>query len=292
MYEGIMTPLVTPLDHNNQVDEEQLRRLVARQIAAGVTSVLVLGGTGEYSALDDVQRQRAIDVTVAAANGSVPVVAGVLAPGLGDAVSTAAYAKAAGVDALMLLAPFYVRPTHDGFVEYFQRFDAAVEMPILLYNIPHKTDVNLKPATVEAVIDAVPNVIGIKECTNDLGQFLELLQRVGDRIDVLSGEDHLGVPELLLGAKGAVMASANLIPEFWVNAYELVQAGKIAEAVHEFHRYLPLFRGLFMEGNPAPLKAAMAMLGDVPAHVAVPLRPISERTREVLRGELEAAGLV
>lgn len=292
MYEGIMTPLITPLDADGRVAADQLRKLVARQVAAGVTSILVLGGTGEYSALDEDQRRRAIDLAVEAAGGSVPVVAGILAPGLGDAVVTAKYARAAGVDALMVLAPFYVRPTHGGFVDYFERFDAAVDMPFLLYNIPHKTSVNLEPATVEAIVDAVPNVVGIKECATDLGQFLELVHRVGGRIDVLSGEDHLGVPEMVLGAKGAVMASANLVPEFWVEAHRLIRSDRIAEAVREFHRHLPLFRGLFMEGNPAPLKAAMSMVGDVPAHVSTPLRPISDRTRDVLRGELEAAGLV
>ncbi|KIL39134.1 hypothetical protein SD70_22160 [Gordoniibacillus kamchatkensis] len=284
-YRGIMTALVTPIREDGSVNEEQLRRLIRFQIDNAVSSILMLGGTGEYPALTPEARKQAITIAVSEAGGRVPIVAGIIAPGIGDTIEMALFAKEAGVASIMPVAPYYVNPTQQGFLDYFRRLDEAVDMPIFLYNIPYKTGVNMKPETVEALLAAIPNIIGIKECSPDLGQFIDLLRRVGDKIAVLSGEEFLAVSEFILGAQGAVMASANLVPDVWVRMWELTQQGQYRQAVDMSIAYYPLFKAIFKEGNPGPLKAAMNRIGLATGSVSTPLVDPSAATI----AELDAA---
>jgi 4-hydroxy-tetrahydrodipicolinate synthase len=291
-YSGIMTALITPLTAEGKVDEAGLRTLVEMQIDAGVHSLLVLGGTGEFTALSPDARAVAIRTVVQQTADRVPVVAGVLSPGLGDAIDAGLVAGAAGVDAVMVVTPFYVHPVQDGLVDYYRAFARAVDLPLFLYNIPYKTGVNLLPATVERIVDEVPAVVGIKECSPDIGQFLELLRRVGERTTVLSGEEFLAPSEIVLGAHGAIMASANLVPTLWPRIYRHIQAGEVGEAVGLARQHLPLFQAIFAEGNPGPLKAGMAMLGMPAGPASTPLVEVSPATRSLLYSSLTALGYV
>ncbi|MGG4498483.1 4-hydroxy-tetrahydrodipicolinate synthase [Brevibacillus reuszeri] len=283
-YNGIMTALVTPIDDRGIVDAESLQNLIQFQLKNNVSSLLVLGGTGEYSALSNAERQRAIDITVQEVNGKVPVVAGIIAPGIGDAIEFGLYAKCAGVDAIMPVTPYYVSPTQEGIMKYYQDLDTALDMPMFLYNIPYKTAVNLQPETVEYLVEKIPNIIGIKECSPNLGQFIDLTRRVGEKIYVLSGEEFLAMSEMVLGAHGAVMASANLVPDVWVKMWEHLQKGSVQEAVKLNTAYYPLFRAIFKEGNPGPLKTAMNMTGLLVGNVSTPLlHPSTETVNELTK---------
>ncbi|MGI5962371.1 MAG: 4-hydroxy-tetrahydrodipicolinate synthase [Lawsonibacter sp.] len=291
-FHGIMTALVTPLTKDNTVDEAKMSKLVNFQIENGVSSLLVLGGTGEYSALTVEERTHAVEATVRAAAGRVPVVAGVLDPGIGEAIKCGKSFKAAGADALLVLTPFYVHPNQDGIIDFYKKFDQELNCPFLIYNIPYRTYVNILPETVEKLVDELPNLVGMKECSPSFGQALELIHRVGDRISVLSGEEFLCGGEMLLGADGAVMATANLVPDVWVKVYQAAERQDIPQMRALLKTYFPLFKLMFKEINPGPLKYAMGKIGIDAGELSIPLRAPSAALQAEIDAELKKLGIL
>lgn len=291
-FQGIMTALVTPLTKENTVDAAKMEKLVDFQIANGVSSLLVLGGTGEYSALTVEARTRAVEVTVKASAGRVPVVAGVLDPGIGEALKCGKLFQAAGADALLVLTPFYVHPNQDGIMDFFKKFDQELDMPFLIYNIPYRTYVNILPETVEKLVDALPNLVGMKECSPSFGQALELIHRVGDRISVLSGEEFLCGGELLLGADGGIMATANLVPDVWVKIYNAAAAQDLPAMRSLLKTYFPLFKLMFKEINPGPIKYAMGRIGIDVGELSIPLKAPSAALQGEIDAELKKLGIL
>ena len=259
--EGILSALVTPLTKDFEIDEEKLRAHVKYQIDNGITGIVMMGGTGEYAALSAAQRKRAVELAVEAAEKRVPVVAGVLEPGYGECVASCKAFEKAGADALLVLTPYYLSPSQAGILDYFQRIDKIVSVPVILYNIPYRTSVNMLPETVEKIVDTCPHVVGIKECSPDLGQNIDLIRRVGNRISILSGEEFLAVSVLSYGARGGIIATTNVLPNVWVQLYEYVKNGQEDKANKLLMEYLPLFKALFKEANPGPIKYAMRRLG-------------------------------
>jgi len=191
----------------------------------------------------------------------------------------------------MLVSPYYVHPTQEGLFEYYRTVDRAVDMPLILYNIPYRTSVNILPETVEKITKEVPHVVAIKECTPNIAQVIDLLRRVGDKIAVLSGEEFFAVTEMILGAKGAIMASANVIPDVWVAMWRLVREKRVDEAVAMNAKYFPFFQAIFRETNPGPLKAAMTMAGLPGGPASLPLVPPSASTIEAVRKAMQDLGL-
>ena len=287
-----MTALVTPLTEDGQLDVPALESLIDFQIDNGIEGLLVLGGTGEYAALTAEVRADAVRETVRYTNHRVPVIAGVLEPGIGEALKFAKVCEENGADAILLLNPFYIMPPQDGIVDYFKRIGRAIDLPILIYNIPYRTMVNILPATVEQIVDEVPSVVGMKECATSLGQAIEVIQRVGDRISVLSGEEFLMGAEILFGAKGAIMASANLIPEVWVRMYKYASESKAEELRAEMKRYYPLIKLLFQEMNPGPIKYAMNLAGHKVGPVSSPLHEPAEELKRKLKEEMGRLGII
>lgn len=285
--EGIMTALVTPLDADGSVNEDNLRNLIQFQMNKGVHSILVLGGTGEYLALSNEQRKQVIDIAVDEVDGKVPLVIGLLSPGINDNIYIGKYAKEAGADAYMAITPYYLSVTQQGFIEFYKKLDEAIDMPFLLYNYPAKTNSNIEPETVEKLVEEIPNVIGIKECTYNTGQFIDLLRRVGDKITVLSGEEYSALATMMLGAKGAVMASSNLVPSFWIELYNLIQNKKFDEAVKLNEKYFPLYKAVFMEANPGPMKYGLDLIGLPAGDVSTPLVKLSEETKKVMEKTIQ-----
>ncbi|PAV28361.1 4-hydroxy-tetrahydrodipicolinate synthase [Virgibacillus profundi] len=281
-YEGIMTALVTPLNSEHEVDEEKFRDLINFQIDSNVHSLLVLGGTGEYTSLSMAQKKKVVELAVKIAKGRIPIVVGIIDPGIGSSIEIGLYAKAAGADAVMVVTPYYVRPTQQGIIEYYKKLDETLKMPILLYNIPHKTGVNMLPNTVEEILEKTSNVVGIKECTENFGQMVELINSVGDKITVLAGEEFAAVASMIFGAKGSVMASANVVPELWVKFYNLVQDGETEKVILLNKENYSLFKAVFMEGNPGPLKVALEMKELTNSEINLPLVKASENTKAVL----------
>lgn len=262
--QGIYTALITPmrdLGHYFQVDEEKLRHLIQFQLEHHVHGLVVLGGTGEYTALSTKERVRAISIALDAVQGKLPVIAGVLETGFGECVEHCKRFQELGVDGLLVLPPFYLKPSQEGILDYFRRLDACVDVPLILYNIPYRTGVNILPETVEQILDHTTHVVGIKECCPDLEQNIELLCRVGHRISVLSGEEALFSSVMTYGAKGGMIATANVVPDVWVQLYNNAQEGKHEENGLLMQKYLPLIKALFQECNPGPMKYAMSCIG-------------------------------
>lgn len=257
---GIMTALITPLNSDGTVDETALSQLIDYQIAHKVDSLLLLGGTGEYTSMTMAERQRAVDLTVKAIGGRVPLVVGVLETGIGECVNFCSYCKRAGADAMLVLTPFYIMGTQDALADFYLELDRKVDMPILIYNIPYRTNVNVLPDTVLRLSQEMKNLVGIKECAS-MTQAMEVLLKVGDKINVLTGDEFSAVSLMAMGVKGAVMATANVVPDAWVTMYRLVKEGNIQQAMAMSLDYFPLFKALFSENYISPLKYAMEQAG-------------------------------
>lgn len=289
--QGILTALITPLgDDREQVDAPALGRLIDHVLRGGSSGVVVLGGTGEYTALSSTERERAVAAAVEHTAGRAPVVVGILSPGLGDARQMARAAERLGADYIMPVAPYYVHPSQAGILDWYRALADATTLPIMLYNIPYRTTVNLLPETALRLAEETGRVAGIKECAPDMGQVTELIQLARGRFAVLSGEEYYALPELMLGAQGAVLASANLVPERWVRLYRAARADHFDEASAIYFQLFPLLRAVFSETNPGPLKEAMRQAGLPAGPVASPLADPSPATRERLRAAL--AGLM
>src|SRR5215831_8792559 len=277
---GLYPALPTPTDASGTVDRKATARLVEFLCSAGVTGLVPVGGTGEYAALLPEERRTMVEVAVDAAAGRVPVVAGVLSPGFKDSVQTAKDFVAAGADGIMLVTPYYVTPTQEGIREYFQAFAQEVPVPVMLYEIPYRTGVSLKAETIAQMADD-RSIIGMKACNADFSQFARIIGLVG----VKSGEEPFFATHVAMGARGGVLATANVFPKIWQEIFALASAGNLKGALVRQQRLLPLLDAAFSETNPGPLKEAMAMVGLPVGHV---LRPLQLPRPETMK-KLEAA---
>jgi 4-hydroxy-tetrahydrodipicolinate synthase len=282
---GIFTALVTPFDREGNVDSGAAKRLVEHCIAKGTAGLVPNGGTGEYAAMTPGERARMVEATVAAAAGRVPVVAGVLATGFREAVAAGKDALAIGADAVMLITPYYTIGTQAGIRDYFKAYKDAVRLPIVLYEIPRRTNVALTANTIAGMAED-GSIIGMKHCNPDFDQFIRVMQAVGDKIAVLCGEENLFPAQVALGARGGVLATSNLFPEIWTGILDLFRKGDIAGAMRQHARIFPLLDTIFSESNPGPLKAALRMSGIPVGSVLPPLRDPSEATLKALSERL------
>lgn len=283
---GIFTALVTPVDREGSVDAAAANRLVEHCVSNGSSGLVPNGGTGEYAAMTPGERARMVEATVDTAGGRVPVVAGVLAMGFREAVAAGRDALAVGADAVMLLTPFYTIGTQAGIRDYFKAYRDAVDLPIMLYEIPRRTNVVLSADTIAGMVDD-ETIIGMKHCNPDFDQFIRVMQAVGDKMAVLSGEENLFPAHAALGAPGGVLATSNLIPEVWVEILNLFKKGERAAAMERHAAIFPLIDTIFSEPNPGPLKAALAMRGIPVGGVMSPLRDPSEQTLGALSDMLD-----
>lgn len=292
-YNGIMTALITPLKEDRRsVDTEALTKLIEFQLSKKISSFLILGGSGEYSALSQEQREIAVKTCVKAVAGRVPIMAGVLEPGLGECLKVSRAFIAAGVDSLLILTPFYVHATQEGLYQFFKTVEEELKFPFAVYNIPYRTMVNCEPATIERLADDCPHMIGMKECSPSFQQAQEVINRAGQKCDILSGEENLMAFEVALGAEGGIMATANLLPELFVDLYELGKAGKVAEASALLHKYVPLLKLLFKETNPGPMKYAMALKGMPVGGVSLPLIDPGDELKSAIKAEMKRMGII
>ncbi|MDM8237863.1 4-hydroxy-tetrahydrodipicolinate synthase [Pseudoflavonifractor phocaeensis] len=289
---GVTTALVTPFDKNNVIDDEKMTKVVNWQIENGIKGLLVLGGSGEYVSLSMEERVHAIRSAVKAAAGRIPIIAGVLEPGIQDAIQAAKLFQEAGAAIPLVLTPYYVNPTQEGIYDFFKAFDQGFQSPFLIYNIPYKNVTNIKPATFARIVEDMPNCAGIKECSVAFADCVDIVHRVGDKCTVMSGEDLMMGGHVLFGAEAAIIASANLIPAAWAKYFQDAKARDL-DAVIQFQKtYYPLFDLLFAEINPAPLKYAMRRIGMDMGEVSTPLQPCSEPLREKLDKMLTQLGLL
>jgi 4-hydroxy-tetrahydrodipicolinate synthase len=283
---GILPAFPTPTDADGALDEAALRRLVQFLIAGGATGLVPVGGTGEFTALAPAARARLVEITVEAAAGRIPVVAGVLSPGYAEAVQAGrAFAKA-GADALLLITPFYVTASQAGIRDYYRAYRGDVDLPLAFYDIPGRTRVVTEPDTLLGLA-ADRTIIGMKACNPDIDHFNRIAAAVDADFGLLTGEDTLFPAHMALGARGGMLASASLLPRYWTSLFEDAAAGRFAAALAAQRRLLPLFAALFAEPNPGPLKAAMAMIGQPCGAVLPPLRPPGDATLAALSAAID-----
>lgn len=284
---GVYTALCTPIIEN-KVCESALDKLINHVLSNGCKGLVALGGTGEYCGLSHQQRIDTVKMTIAANKKRVPVIAGIIGPGLPEAIEMGNKCRELGADAIMVVTPYYVIANQHGIKDYYQLLMKEVALPIVLYNIPYRTSVNMMPETVERLLDDDKSgqIVAIKECTPNMGQALDLLSRVKDRISFLCGEEYLFLTEVSCGAAGAILASSNLVPQIWNDMFDSVKAGNLKRAEEILLHITPLLRQVFAESNPGPLKHAMKMIGIDCGYALNPLTNVSDEVVKKLEIEL------
>ncbi len=290
MFAGSIVAIVTPF-RNGRVDERALGDLIEFQIANGTDGIVPCGTSGESATLSHEDHNRVIAFTVETVRKRVPVIAGTGSNSTDEAIMLTRHAKQAGADGALLITPYYNTPTQEGLFRHYKAVAEAVDLPVVLYNIPGRTAVNLLPATV-ARLAAVRNIVAIKEGSASLQQVSEIIKACGDRIAVLSGDDPLTLPMMVVGAKGVITVTANIVPADMAAMVDAFMAGNLAEAQRLHYKLYPLFNALFLETNPIPVKEALAMMGKIDGELRLPLCPLSPDSREKLTRALKDYGLI
>ncbi len=292
---GCATALVTPFTGDGRPDEARMRALVERQIAGGVKLLVPCGTTGEAATLTAEEQGRVIRVVVETARGRGRVLAGVGSNATAATVERARAARAAGADGVLVVAPYYNKPTQDGLVAHFTAVAEAVAgLPVVLYNVPGRTASNIQAATTLALAREVENVVGVKEASGDFAQIMAILRGRPEGFRVLAGDDAVALPLIALGAEGVVSVVSNEVPDLMHRLTELALAGgsdwSAARALH--FRLLPLMEANFIESNPGPVKAALALMGLIEERFRLPLVPVQEKTRARMREVLDELGVL
>ncbi len=283
---GIIPPIPTPACSEGCVDLAAAAALVRHLIAGGVDGLLPLGGTGEYNALSRTERIRMSAACAEAAAGEVPVIAGVLDPGYHDALAAARDFASAGVDALLVVTPYYTNPTQAGLRDYFLRFADEAPLPILLYEIPYRTRIALDPE-VTHLLSRHERIIGMKACNTDMYHFLRVMAGVDKDFAVLSGEDSLFPLHVAAGAHGGIVVTATLLPRLWRRMFDLASGGQTTAALRLHRRLIPLIDLVFAETNPGPLKSVLDLIGVHAPDVLAPLVAPGRELQTLLRTEFE-----
>ncbi len=287
---GVFAPNITPFSAQS-VDESALRRVLDYLIDAGINGLVPCGTTGESATLTHEEHQKVIEITVHHAAGRVPVIAGTGSNSTAEAIELTKHAESVGADAALLICPYYNRPTQAGLIAHFTEVARTTSLPLILYNIPGRTGVNMEAATT-AQLSRAPNIIGIKEASGDLKQVAEIIRLVEPGFALLSGDGNLTFLVCCLGGVGGILADAHIRPGEWRRMVELIAAGQVQEAREIHYRLLPITRALFLETNPAPVKAALELMGIASAETRLPLLPATDACRAALREELDELGLL
>ncbi len=291
MFRGAMVAIVTPFK-NGQLDEQGFRDLIEFQIANGTRAIIPCGTTGESATLSYEEHERVVEIAVEQVNKRVPVIAGTGSNNTTEAIRLTRHAKGAGANAVLMISPYYNKPTQEGLYQHYKSVAQAVDIPIILYNIPGRTAVNMEPDTI-ARLAKIDNIVGIKEASGSMKQITDIVARCGDDFTVVSGEDYLTFPLMCVGGKGVISVVSNIAPRDMADLCDRFLEGKFAEAQKLYYRLLPLCHVLFCETNPAPVKAALAMMKKIESdEVRLPLAPMAPANRLRLKGELEAYGLL
>ena len=290
MITGSLVALVTPMLANGELDWQSLHDLVEFHIEHGSDGLVLLGTTGESATLTEQERYEILSRVVKQVNRRLPVVAGTGSNSTRAAIHMTAEAKALGADACMLVTPSYNRPTQEGLYRHFQAVAAAVSIPLMLYNVPGRTTVDLLPETVARLAD-IPTIVAVKEATGDLERASTLLEMCGDRIALFSGDDASAVELMLMGGKGSVSVSANIAPK-QIHTLCTLACGGEAEAARALNSTLmPLHRALFVESNPIPAKFALHAMGLIHNGIRLPLTPLTQSGEKAVTAALHDCAL-
>ncbi len=291
MFTGTYTAIVTPF-RNGKVDEQALTRLIGLQIKGGVDGIVPVGTTGESPTVDYDEHIQVIALSVKAAAGKVKVLAGSGANSTKEAVYLTQEAEKAGADGSLQVCPYYNKPTQEGLFQHFKAVAASTKLPILLYSIPGRSGIEIAVETCARLATACPTIIGIKEAGGSCDRVSQLRAACGPNFEILSGDDSLTLPFMSVGAQGVISVASNVAPEAVSQMVNAFRAGNISTASQLHAKLYPLFKNLFIESNPTPVKAALAMMGVIDEEVRLPLVPVTPKTREIIAETLRTLGLL
>ena len=290
MFSGSMVAIVTPFK-DGKIDEKSFAFLIEEQIEQGTSAIVPCGTTGESATLSHTEHDRVIELTVQAARGRVPVIAGTGSNSTQEAVMLTKHAKTAGANGALLICPYYNKPTQEGLYQHFKTVAEAVDLPLVLYNIPSRTGINLLPATLERLME-FRNIVAIKESSGSLPQVSEIIRLCGDRLTVLSGDDVLTLPILSLGGRGVISVAANIAPKDFSRMVQSALKNDWTEARRLHYHLTPLTDALFLETNPVPVKTALELMSRCRSEVRLPLVPLSQDNHNKLENILKRYNLI
>lgn len=290
IFEGAATALITPFDQNGKIDYERFAQLVEFQISEGINALVVCGTTGEASTLTDDEHKDAIEFVVKQTNGRVPVIAGTGSNDTDYAIWLTKHACEVGADAVLVVTPYYNKATQKGLIKMYTAIADASTKPVIIYNVPSRTGVNIEPKTYLALADH-PNIVAIKEANGNISKIAETIALVGDKLDVYSGNDDQIVPILALGGKGVISVLSNPLPRKTVEICDKFFKGDVKGSAQLQLELLPLINALFSEVNPIPAKCAMAHMGYTENVLRSPLYPMESDTEAVLVEKLREQGI-
>jgi 4-hydroxy-tetrahydrodipicolinate synthase len=290
--QGCGTALVTPMKSDGSIDEPALRKLVEWQIASKIDFLVPCGTTGETPTLSMDECLRVIRIVVDTVDGRVPIVAGATSNSTRDAVEKARVVAAVqGVDHILTASPYYNKPTQEGQYQHFKAIADAINKPIILYNVPGRTGANIEPATLTRLAE-IANIVGVKEASGNISQIADVCNAVPDNFLVFSGDDAITLPVISLGGAGIISVASNEIPSEMAEMTRLALADRWEEARRIHRKYLPLMQINFIESNPLPVKAALAMMGKIEENYRLPMVPMRPDTRQKLEQVVKRCGLL
>lgn len=291
MFTGTYTAIVTPF-REGDIDKEALRKLIQAQVRGGVDGIVPVGTTGESPTVSYEEHIELIALSVKFADQRIKVIAGTGANSTREAIYLTQEAEKTGADASLQVAPYYNKPTQEGLYQHFREVARSTRLPILLYSIPGRCGVEIGVETVRRLAKDCRNIVGIKEAGGNSDRVSQLRAALGPRFTILSGDDGLTLSFMAVGAQGVISVASNIIPRQIVQMVKLFAAGKARAALKVHQRYYPLFKDLFIETNPVPIKAALAMAGQIREEYRLPLAPMNGRNREILAASLKACGVL
>ena len=291
MFTGTYTAIVTPF-RNGVLDEPALERLVKAQIKGGVDGIVPVGTTGESPTLDYEEHVRVIELAVQFAQGRMKVLAGTGGNSTSEAIYLTKAAEEQGADGSLQVAPYYNKPTQEGLFQHFSAIAVATKLPLVLYSIPGRCGIEIGIDTVRRLATAHKNIVGIKEAGGNADRVSQLRAALGTKFEIMSGDDSLTLPFMSVGANGVISVASNIIPREVSRMVNAFASGKISEAQKLHAKFYPLFKDLFIETNPVPVKAALAMMDLVREEYRLPLVPMGASNKAVLKATLKAVGVL
>ncbi|RMG60673.1 MAG: 4-hydroxy-tetrahydrodipicolinate synthase [Deltaproteobacteria bacterium] len=290
MFEGAIVATVTPFK-NGKVHYPSLKKLIERQISSGTDGIVPCGTTGESATLSYEEHKKVIEFTVKTVKGRVPVIAGTGSNNTEEALMLTKHAKKVGADGALVITPYYNKPTQEGLYQHFKKIAETVDIPIIVYNVPSRTGVNILPETVVR-LSKIDNIVGIKEASGNLNQVCEIIRRTPSSFSVLSGDDFLTYPMLCVGGRGVISVASNVVPDQMAAMYDAFVSGDVKTAQKIHYRLMPLFRALFLETNPIPAKTALGLMGVIEPELRLPLTEMSPAPKKELTRVLRALKLL
>ena len=290
-FRGAFVAIVTPMI-DGKIDEQGLTDLIEFQIAGGTHGIVPCGTTGESATMSHAEHHRVVELTIKVVNGRVPVLAGTGSNSTSESIELTRHAKEAGADGALMITPYYNKPSQEGLYQHFKAVAEAVDIPIILYNVPSRTSVNMLPETV-ARLAAISNIVGIKEATGNLAQIAEVIRLCPEGFAVLSGDDPTSMATVAIGGTGVISVTSNVAPAEMAQMMDAALAGDFAKARALHYQLFPLMQAMFFDTNPVPAKATLAMMGKITSdQVRLPLYALNDATRDKVKKAISGYGLI